>query len=318
MTLSSTLESSKACQTMSKLEWESVTCNLCGNDQTKSFHKETLPYFDQTISFNIDRCTQCNLVYTNPRLSDYNAVYLFGPSEEANEVESHADAKSPIFISAITKILRWQQKCGQNGGGKILDLGCGSGHFLCAAQNNGFVGTGIEPSTSSAHYAKQKGVNVLHVDMYQANLPENSFDVITAFDVLEHVSDPKQMLTLCHKWLKPGGILVLRFPSSTWQKIKGVILHNILSSSRPSFAPTMHLYFFSVKTIEKMTTNIGFDTLLIETTDTETNSSSQLLNGIKLVSNFVVKSIEMVSRKLLGNLEVYCQKPVHNDTQHKI
>lgn len=291
------------------LRWETVTCNLCGSSKYEIYHQERVPYFNTPLDFNIVRCKQCDLVYTNPRLSDYNATYLFSGSEDFDHIEDHAQSKLPVFQSALKQIITRQKHCGSQPGGKLLDLGCGSGHFLRAAEQVGFSGCGIEPAEGFARYAAEKvGVNVIHDDIYKVDLPHNHYDVITAWDVIEHVSDPNAMLTRCTQWLKPGGILALRFPSSTWQKIKGVVFHQWLNSDRPSFGPTMHLYFFSEKTIRQMTQDVGLDVLDVFTTATETNTKNTLLDSIKLVSHFMIRGIELCSGKSLGNLEVYCRK----------
>lgn len=291
------------------LQWETIHCNLCGSSKYDLYHQENVPYFDVPLDFDIVRCQNCDLVYTNPRLTDYNANYLF-EAIDADHVENHAQAKLPIFQSALKQILALQKQAGHPTGGNLLDLGCGSGHFLREAQKAGFTETGIEPVEWFAQYAKEKiGVNVLHEDIYTVELPQNHYDVITAWDVIEHVSDPKAMLARCAQWLKPGGILALRFPSSTWQKIKGVIFHQVLRSSRASFGPTMHLYFFSDKTIRKMTREVDLDVIKLFSTAAEANTENRLLNSIKRISHCVVRGIELFGGKSLGNLEVYCQKP---------
>ena len=278
------------------LRWETVICNLCGSSDDELYHQESVPYFDTPLDFNIVRCKQCDLVYTNPRLSDYNATYLFSGSDDFDRIEDHARSKLPVFQSALKQIITQQKRCGSQPGGNLLDLGCGSGHFLRAAEQSGFTGCGIEPVEGFARYAAEKvGVNVLHDDIYTVDLPNNHYDVITAWDVIEHVSDPKAMLTRCARWLKPGGILALRFPSSTWQKIKGVIFHQWLHSTRASFGPTMHLYFFSDKTIRKMAEQVDFDVLECFTTTAEANTQNMLLDGIKLVSHYMVRGIELCS-----------------------
>ena len=292
------------------LRWETVACNLCGSSDYELYHQESVPYFDTPLDFDIVRCKKCDLVYTNPRLCDYNATYLFGGSEDFDHIEDHARSKLPVFQSALKQIITQQKRSGSQPGGNLLDLGCGSGHFLRAAQKEGFTGTGIEPVEGFARDATEKvGVNVIHDNIYTVDLPENHYEVITAWDVIEHVSDPKAMLTRCGRWLKPGGIMALRFPSSTWQKIKGVIFHQWLHSKRASFGPTMHLYFFSDKTIRKMAQQVDLEVLKIFTTAAEANTQSTLLDGIKRVSYYMIRGIELCSRKSLGNLEVYCRKP---------
>ena len=294
------------------LEWEHIACNLCGSDDAAVYHRERLPYFKLQVDFTIVRCRCCGLVYTNPRLRDYNAVYLEGFTETPAQIEAHARAKKPVFDQALRQILERQRTSGQPAEGRLLDLGCGTGHFLRAAQEFGFTGTGVEPAAEPAHYAMDcVGVKVRQADIYNVALPQDHFDVITAWDVIEHVADPAGMLQRCAAWLKPGGILALRFPSAPWQKIKGVILHQWLRSSRPSFSPTMHLTFFDAATLTHMCRRTGLSVLDIHSTPLEINPGApRLQNMAKRLIDVGLRGLETVRSKPIGNLEAYVQKPL--------
>jgi 2-polyprenyl-3-methyl-5-hydroxy-6-metoxy-1,4-benzoquinol methylase len=288
--------------------WEWVDCNLCGSDDTEIYHRERLPYFDKMLDFEIVRCRSCGLVYTNPRLAEHNATYLAG-EENPDQIEKHAHAKTAVFDNALEQIHAFQQKLTHTSKGKLLDVGCGSGHFLRQARQFGFDVCGIEPAEAAARYASQNlGVDVINDDLLRVHLEPESIDVITAWDVLEHLGDPQAALNCCLRWLKPNGILAVRFPSATWQKIKGMILHGLFSSRRAAFAPTMHLYFFNEDTFTRMAHQVGLEVLCTRTTPAEANTDSFALDCIKLVSHAVIRSIETFGRRHLGNLEVYCRK----------
>ena len=288
--------------------WERVRCNLCGQDDTEPFHQERLAYFGREYDFKVVRCRNCGLVYTNPRLRDYNATYL--QSEDGPEdIERHAQAKAPVFERALKEIIKRQKRQGRRSRGRLLDVGCGSGHFLNAARHSGFAVTGIEPAEVLAEYASEVlGISVYQDKVQNVQLPFEGFDVITAWDVLEHVADPYTFLRRCGQWLRPDGIMVLRFPSSAWQKIKGVIIQDWLSMNRPSFSPTIHLHFFNARTFERMARRVGLEVLRVRTTTTEANTNSAVGDCLKAMSHFTLRGIEIISRKHLGNLEVYCRK----------
>lgn len=291
------------------LHWERVDCNLCRHDDTTTYHRERLPYFDTLLNFEIVCCRRCSLVYTNPRLKDYNAAYLKGFDETDSQIEDHARFKSVVFQNALSRIRNWQNTSGAPAGGKLLDIGCGSGHFIKAANQNSFDACGIEPTCGSAAYGIEKlNLNILNQDLFETQLPENHFDVITAWDVIEHLPDPQAMLRRAAKWLKPGGIMALRFPSAPWQKIKGFVFHQLFNSERASFAPTIHLYFFSEKTFTLLCDRIGLEVLRFHNTDCEPNTRNTLFDAAKRISQFTLQGIELCSGKRLGNLEVYCRK----------
>lgn len=295
-----------ACETCGHVRWERVNCNLCGQDDTEVYHRERLGYFDQLLDFTIVRCRHCGLVYTNPRLVDHNATYLYASSEDVDEIEAHAQAKRHIFDQALNEILHWQKRLGATRFGTLLDMGCGHGHFLNSARKQGFSVLGIEPAEVPARYAEEVfQLRVMQDEVARIDLEPESFDVITMWDVIEHMSDPQRVLRHCSRWLKPGGILALRFPSSTWQKIKGI---SFASRNRATFGATIHLYFFNDHTFTEMARRVGLDVLRIRTTGAEANTNNAILNSVKKASYAAIRAIETVSGKSLGNLEVYCQK----------
>ncbi len=294
-----------------RINWEYVSCNLCGRVDTEIYHRERLQYFDTKLDFTIVRCRNCGLVYTNPRISQHNATYLADDIPPAQQIEEHARAKAPIFTSVLQHIQRLQQnsttKTSMLQSATLLDIGCGSGHFVAAANKAGYNACGLEPAGPFADYAQLNlGINVIKSDVTHAQIEPASFDIITAWDVIEHVADPLNMLRSCKTWLRPGGIAAFRFPSARWQKIKGVILHSLLAWQRPAFAPTIHLYFFSEQTFTKMAQQAGLKVIFTRTTPLEMNTGNTILDGIKYVSNRIIKTVETTSRIKLGNLEMYC------------
>ncbi len=101
--------------------------------------------------------------------------------------------------------------------------------------------------------------------------------------------------------------MAFRFPSSTWQKIKGQA-GRMLLIRRASFGATMHLYFFNERTFAKMARVVGLEILRIKTTAAEANTNNAFLDFVKIASSTVLGAVETISGRRLGNLEVYCRK----------
>lgn len=293
------------------LDWERPSCNLCGREDAEPYHSERLPYFDQIVDFQIVRCRQCGLVYTCPRLAAHNATYQLASVVDEPTVEAHGRAKAPVFARALREIDLWRGRLGIHQAGALLDVGCGSGHFLAAARREGYNVGGLEPVAEMADYARRHfEVPVVEGDLFAVSLPAAAYDVITAWDVLEHLSDPLTAMKRFYQWLKPGGILAARFPSSTWHKMKATLLHRCLGSRRPVFSPTMHYYFFDEKTFTRMAESAGLRLLGFKTTPLEANADSLMLNMIKIVTQQGLRSMEWLGGKRWGNLEAYVQKPL--------
>lgn len=98
--------------------------------------------------------------------------------------------------------------------GDYLDLGCSIGVYPAFFKDKGWDITGVEISQESCKYAKEK----YNLDIVNANLEEvdfdKKFDLITAFEVVEHCQDPLSLLTKCHNWLKDNGVLMLSTPNA--------------------------------------------------------------------------------------------------------
>ena len=307
-----TCESNQAFRTSPPIRWEWVPCNLCGRDDPEQFHQERLNYFNTVLDFQIVRCRHCGLVYTNPRLSDHNATYLWGSCDDPDTIEQHGRVKGPVFDKALNRIELLVHRTDNALGNmppRLLDIGCGSGHFLAAARHRGFEVCGIEPARIPADYAEGTfHLPVIRHTILDTELPEEQFDVITAWDVIEHVSDPRAVMSRCVRWLKPNGIMALRFPSAHWQKFKGLILHRLLASERAVFAPTMHLYFFTAHTFARMCRPLGLKVERIQTTPAEKNTNHFLLDRIKVMTGALLRSLDSLCQSPLGNLEVFCRR----------
>jgi SAM-dependent methyltransferase len=100
-------------------------------------------------------------------------------------------------------------------GGKVLDVGCGSGQLLAQLQRLGWDVTGIEPDPrSAAAAARLLGRPVLVGGIGEVDLPDNHFDAIVLSHVIEHLVDPLAALGHCARALKPGGRIVITTPNT--------------------------------------------------------------------------------------------------------
>ena len=139
--------------------------------------------------------------------------------------------------------------------GRLLDVGTGFGFFLVEMKKRGWEAAGVEISQKAMDYAR----DVLELTIFagpleKVDLPDNHFDAVTAFYVIEHLSHPMAFLKECHRILKPGGLLLLRYPHTT--PIKN-FLHFFGIKNRLYDLPA-HLSDFSPKMIQQCLERIGF------------------------------------------------------------
>ncbi len=165
-------------------------------------------------SFLLCQCSQCTLVFTNPRPSETSITKYY----DSRDYISHQD-KSTSFTDFLYKLVRkftlrsklsWIKKYHGNSV-RVLDYGCGTGYFLKAAQNHGWKVMGIEPNKLARNTAKGFGIKVF--ENLTEIFDEEKFDAITLFHVLEHIHSLRLTLKGLVKKLKKSGTLFLAVPN---------------------------------------------------------------------------------------------------------
>jgi len=165
--------------------------------------------------YTVARCRSCRLVMVNPQptrdsLADfYHRVYYSHPeavhSISREQVLEQTDGKKLAFSQESSRLARL---CA---GRRLLDVGCAFGSFMMAAESHGFTTTGVEYNPAVAAQARSFGLDVVTGDFLEIDLPDNTFDVITFWYVLEHVADPVSVLVACCSCVCRTWRLVSRF-----------------------------------------------------------------------------------------------------------
>jgi 2-polyprenyl-3-methyl-5-hydroxy-6-metoxy-1,4-benzoquinol methylase len=137
-------------------------------------------------------------------------------------------------------------------GTNLLDIGCAQGFFLYNASKAGYTTKGIEISQDAAEYAIMEfGLDIEAKPFEELRFPENHFDVVTLWQVLEHVPYPLTVLKEVHRILKPGGLLVASTPN-----IAGIPAK--ILRKRWWDIKRLHINQFSTKTLTDILQNGGF------------------------------------------------------------
>jgi radical SAM protein with 4Fe4S-binding SPASM domain len=228
---------------------EEVNCSLCGEpppfESVPIFNKFNFPYFS---------CPKCTLIYPSPRPKEHyiNEQYKSGRfSKFFHKVYlPSADYRmKTIFLERVENIIKPRVPSG-----KILDIGCSSGHFLKVADNHGYDVFGIEPNPEMVLFAKQiLGLQNIKNGMFTDGMyPSNYFDVITLWDVLEHVVDPNKLLQAAKNILKPGGWI--------FAYTENIDSFNVFISKSDSemIAADVHIRHYSPKTFKIEFEKAGF------------------------------------------------------------
>jgi len=170
---------------------------------------------------------------------------------QADEIASWEKMITPVIENAATLL----ESQNYSDGARLLDIGCGHGFFLKKMAQRGWAVEGIEVSRPGREYAREKlGLKIHSELLEELAFPKESFDVVTLFYVIEHVHDPGRVLQEVYHILKPGGMILLRWPHSTPViKILGPFAKRFDIYHTP-----FHLYDFNSGAIQVLLQKSGF------------------------------------------------------------
>jgi SAM-dependent methyltransferase len=200
---------------------EETACNLCG---ARDF--EVVGTADRDgRPLRTVMCRRCGLIWTNPRpsVADMDAYYA------TDYRADYTGAAAPPLRKIVRGMLGAHDRrrglrpllgdVGPNaraphGPRRVLDVGCGAGEFVYLLRRERIDASGVEPGREYADFAgRVLGIPVQTATVETAVVPPGSQDVVTMFHALEHVPDPKRVLTTMRGWLKKGGMLVVEVPN---------------------------------------------------------------------------------------------------------
>jgi 2-polyprenyl-3-methyl-5-hydroxy-6-metoxy-1,4-benzoquinol methylase len=142
--------------------------------------------------------------------------------------------------------------------GRLLDVGCGFGFFMERMWRAGWSVEGIEVSATGRCYARQRwGFDIHPQPLEELALAKHRYDVVTLFYVIEHVDDPIRVLKTVNSILKPGGLVLLRWPHTTpIVKLLRPWAHRLDLYHTP-----YHLYDFSPTNMTRLLELTGFSAI---------------------------------------------------------
>lgn len=242
----------------------SVPCDLCDSNRSKVLFPSTIHHqVDPSREYSSSRykathstivqCLQCGLVRANPRDDDQTLARIYqnltDPIYEREERNRKFTARD--YLRLIQNHVPSD--------GRLLDVGCSTGIFLEVLDSTDWELYGLEPSQWAVNIAKKRCLRatIIQGSIEHEDLPVEKFDVITLWDVLEHVTSPRRTLLHLHKLLKPGGWLFLNVPNidSLITKVTGKHWPLLLRE---------HLWYFSPSTIRSFFEITGFEPVSVK------------------------------------------------------
>ena len=237
---------------------ETILCNLCGGDNSRLRFPRTLPA-DARSSYEAFRCTHpgygqhhaivqcqtCGLYYANPRPTQAELMNLYAAVEDTTYLEEQ-EGRRLTFARHLRQLEKSHRPPG-----RLLDIGAYTGVFVEIAAQSGWEAWGLEPSHWGAAHGRSRGLNLVEGDLSTATFEPATFDVITLWDVIEHMADPQAELRKIHTLLRPGGLVVVHT-----MDIESLTAR--LMGPKWFWLMEMHLFFFSKRTLAALLTKTGF------------------------------------------------------------
>lgn len=234
-----------------------MNCKLCGGKQVNVIYKGQIrngglgKYTKAVVP--IYQCTACNVIWHENEIKNIDEYYesqeyrqsLEGSSEEKEFYRLHDKESMDKFSYTGTTIFRDKV---------VADIGCGCGAFLDFLSGVAKEIVAIEPSETYRKIMDRKGYHTFPYADEATTEYKEKIDVITSFDVIEHVEDPQKFLADCYELLKMGGQAIIGTPTDApvMRQLLGDIYEKKLLFS------TQHLWIFSEKNLKMVSKNVGF------------------------------------------------------------
>ncbi|MFQ5513654.1 MAG: class I SAM-dependent methyltransferase [Myxococcota bacterium] len=219
----------------------SPSCALCGGEVSQHlFTKGGRAFL---------RCVACRLVRVDPLpepeqiAPHYDASYREGTYAAFAEAGGTRGGIASYRLEIVREL---------SPSGLWLDIGCSSGDFLEAASRVGVEVEGIDVSEEAVRRARARGLRARCIPV-EGFEPEAPYDLVTAFDVIEHVRDPRGFVRRLRDWLAPRGHLVLTLPN-----VSSVYPRLLMRRHWFYYLPHEHLFYFEPRTITRLLREEGF------------------------------------------------------------
>lgn len=261
----------------------SRNCVICGSGKKE--------FLFNKYGFAHVRCSDCDLIYVDPVLNKESLKKMYLASESfdyfleimTQQAKKRRDEKSQLIVRRIDARQKLPIK-------SWLDIGCGCGALLKAARQKGYIISGVEPSITCRNNLKEELQIEIHEDIKNIGFQEGSYSVITLKQVIEHLSDPKEVIEQAYKLLKPNGLLWIATPNTNGFGM------SLMKASHPSYQRG-HIVMFNKDNISRLLSNVGFKNIKISTCSLKTHHLISFLCRKKDVKKDVFKKVDQLPKE---------------------
>ena len=251
------------------------SCPIC--------HLDATPAGCSLGTYELYLCPECDLRFAADALKiklDYTEIYD-SPEYVANQVDAITGCVNPALFAGMATYQPFFARMHPSNGPTLIDIGCGVGRFCQAASARGWKVVGIDISQKAIEIGRRYAQFPLrNSGIDEAITGKERYDVATAFEVLEHLSDPRDFLTRMRMLLKPGGQVFCTVPN--WNCVE------VQTAKQPDWVPPIHLQFFSKESLTRLATQAGLVNIVVGDIWTDPVPRS-LISGAKWVLRRILR-----------------------------
>jgi 2-polyprenyl-3-methyl-5-hydroxy-6-metoxy-1,4-benzoquinol methylase len=249
-----------------------TSCNNCGSTDYDLITSGREHEYDNTTDdvFNVVKCKQCGLVYLNPRPDVSELSTIYPPNYYAYSIEESYDEsqRENLYykmryamirrgLEGVLSFLPREQRPV-----KVLDIGCADGHVLNwfrRVRTHEVETYGVDMNEQAVEKARQKGHQAYLGRFEDVDLPDNTFDLVWASHVIEHVPDPKAFTEKAYQILRPGGLFWFWTPN-----IESIDAKWFRDKHWGAYHFPRHWVFYSPQSVKHLAAATGFELAHIE------------------------------------------------------
>jgi SAM-dependent methyltransferase len=232
-------------------------CPICGATAVSRLLEAPDRFHLRTHMYTLARCSACTCVWLVNKPEPKEMAFHYDQDYHDAIVAAGEGSADQRWNEQRQVISRYKP------GGTILDIGCSSGAFLSTLTPGEWRLYGIEAERSTAEKASAAtGAEIFVGDAVEAPFSPETFDVITCFDVIEHMDSPPRLVSKIFEWLTPGGIVYMALPNiDSWEA-------RLFSTHWYGLELPRHFFHFSPRSLRKLMCQHGFDELQLRTPST--------------------------------------------------
>lgn len=254
-------------------------CPVCGSDGTLAATRRDLQ-FDLDETYDYANCTECGAFYQTPMPdgekiasfypSDYDAYDPPGKLKQRSFPEKatlnawygyRLQPRNPLVLALglLLGLFRYKDSVPFIENGRALDVGCGNGKYVRTLGVLGWRAEGIDFSADAVRAASDAGIPVRQGTLIDEEFQPETFDLVSARHLIEHVPAPVEFVTNVNRLLKPGGMFMVRTPNS-----RALARGFFGASWFPDEVPR-HLILYSPANLDRLLGNAGFERVTVRT-----------------------------------------------------